>query len=240
MSTRAGNVRLVDFGLSKFCGEDGRCRTACGTVAFAAPEVCDVALGIEKDYDGHAADLWSLGCVLLELKTGRLAWDAGRRVSPGKDARGRSKGARRAALLAPPPNELLIADPGRRRAVTLSCDSEPPFVPRPRADAPAAVAKGCAWGMPICLFARGGPPGLDVCETSSDAPHYSLPTASSTRAPSCLPNASPCGLGAVENNLVALKAEGSEIPVDPLASVRCLVLESRSLHVIRGTRPVAG
>ena len=49
-------------------------------------EVCDVALGIEKDYDGHAADLWSLGCVLLELKTGRLAWDAGRRVSPGRDA----------------------------------------------------------------------------------------------------------------------------------------------------------
>ena len=38
---------LVDFGLSKFC-EGGRCRAARGTVAFAAPEVCDVALGIER------------------------------------------------------------------------------------------------------------------------------------------------------------------------------------------------
>ena len=141
-----GNVRLVDFGLSRFC-EGGRCRTACGTVAFAAPEVCDVALGIEKDYDGHAADLWSLGCVLLELKTGRLAWDAGRRVSPGRDAREELKKVRAAQrLLTPPPNELLIADPGRRRAVTLSCDSEPPFVPRPRADAPAAVVRGVRVG----------------------------------------------------------------------------------------------
>ena len=141
-----GNLRLVDFGLSKFC-EGGRCRTACGTVAFAAPEVCDVALGIETDYDGHAADLWSLGCVLLELKTGRLAWDAGRRVSPGKDALEALEAVRAAQrLLTPPPNEFLIADPGRRRAVALSCDSEPPFVPRPRADAPAAVVRGVRVG----------------------------------------------------------------------------------------------
>ncbi len=141
-----GNVRLVDFGLSKFC-VDGRCRTACGTVAFASPEVCDVALGIEEDYDGHTADLWSLGCVLLELKMGRLAWDVGRRVSPGKDAREALEAVRAAhRLLTPPPNELLTADPGRRRAVALSCDSEPPFVPRPRADAPAAVVRGARVG----------------------------------------------------------------------------------------------
>ena len=141
-----GNVRLVDFGLSKFC-DNGRCRTACGTVAFAAPEVCDVALGIEADYDGHAADLWSLGCVLLELKTGRLAWDVGRRVSPGRDAREELKKVRAAQrLLTPPPNEFLIADPGLRKAVTLSCDSEPPFVPRSRADAPAAVVRGVRVG----------------------------------------------------------------------------------------------
>ena len=141
-----GNVRLVDFGLSKFC-VDGRCRTACGTVAFAAPEVCDVALGTEEDYDGHAADLWSLGCVLLELKTGRLAWDVGRRVSPGRDARKELKKVRAAQrVLAPPPDELLIADPGLRKAVTLSCDSEPPFVPRPRMDAPAAVVRGVRVG----------------------------------------------------------------------------------------------
>ena len=141
-----GNLRLVDFGLSKFC-VDGRCRTACGTAAFASPEVCDVALGIEEDYDGHAADLWSLGCVLLELKTGRLAWDVGRRVSPGADAREELKKVRAAQrALAPPPNELLIVDPGRRRAVTLSCDSEPPFVPQPRVDAPAAVVRGVRVG----------------------------------------------------------------------------------------------
>ena len=68
-------------------------------------------------------------------------------MSPGRDAREALEAVRAAQrALAPPPNELLVADPNRRRAVTLSCDSEPPFVPRPRADAPAAVVRGVRVG----------------------------------------------------------------------------------------------
>ena len=129
----------------------GACWGTLATQHLLCCTACDVALGIEIDYDGHAADLWSLGCVLLELKTGRLAWDAGRRVSPGRDALEELKKVRAAQrLLTPPPNELLIADPGRRRAVALSCDSEPPFVPRPRADAPAAVVRAVRVGDLFC------------------------------------------------------------------------------------------
>ena len=145
-----GNVKLVDFGLAKHC-KDGRCRTACGTVAFSSPEVCDVALGMVSDYDGHAADLWSLGCVLLELSTGNLAWDVDRRVAPGADAREALSAVRVAQRnLVPPPNILLVASPETRRAARLACAAAPPFVPRLMSHAPAAVARAVSLGGLFC------------------------------------------------------------------------------------------
>ncbi|TMW69531.1 hypothetical protein Poli38472_001687 [Pythium oligandrum] len=56
-------VKLVDFGLctkgdtllSEFCGSPG----------FFAPEIL-----LQEQYDGRQADIWSLGCILLELLVG--------------------------------------------------------------------------------------------------------------------------------------------------------------------------
>ena len=58
-------VRLTDFGLSERYDIDQRGRAFCGSPGFYAPEV---ATG---DYDPWKVDVWALGCVALELLTGR-------------------------------------------------------------------------------------------------------------------------------------------------------------------------
>ena len=46
----AGNIKITDFGLSKWLGRHERTRTICGTLAYMAPEV------LEGRPYGHAAD----------------------------------------------------------------------------------------------------------------------------------------------------------------------------------------
>ena len=61
-----GYLRLADFGLARRVdGDDGRCRTRCGTPLYAAPEVI---LGRSH---GRPVDAWALGCVIVEMRTGR-------------------------------------------------------------------------------------------------------------------------------------------------------------------------
>ena len=61
-----GYLRLADFGLArKVDGDDGRCRTRCGTPLYAAPEV------ISGRSHGRPVDAWALGCVIVEMRTGR-------------------------------------------------------------------------------------------------------------------------------------------------------------------------
>ena len=61
-----GYLRLADFGLARRVdGDDGRCRTRCGTPLYAAPEVI---LGRSH---GRPVDPWALGCVIVEMRTGR-------------------------------------------------------------------------------------------------------------------------------------------------------------------------
>jgi serine/threonine protein kinase len=61
-----GYLRLADFGLARRVdGDDGRCRTRCGTPLYAAPEV------ISGKSHGRPVDAWALGCVLVEMLTGR-------------------------------------------------------------------------------------------------------------------------------------------------------------------------
>ncbi|XP_062206611.1 mitogen-activated protein kinase kinase kinase 17-like [Phragmites australis] len=60
-----GRAKLADFGCAR---EVGSARPIGGTPAFMAPEV---ARGEEQ---GPAADVWALGCTVVEMATGRAPW----------------------------------------------------------------------------------------------------------------------------------------------------------------------
>lgn len=70
------SVKISNFLLSISPEVDGKCHTPCGTLPFCAPEVW----WKKEPYDGFAADMWSLGIVLMEVFCGiantgqRLAW----------------------------------------------------------------------------------------------------------------------------------------------------------------------
>ena len=68
-----GNAKLSDFGCSKQYQsvdlESGCVTSLKGTLPWMAPEVIK-----QKGY-GRKADIWSLGCVALEMLTGKLPWD---------------------------------------------------------------------------------------------------------------------------------------------------------------------
>ncbi|KAK1666610.1 hypothetical protein QYE76_054769 [Lolium multiflorum] len=60
-----GRAKLADFGCARMVDSD---RPIGGTPAFMAPEV---ARGEEQ---GPAADVWALGCTVIEMATGRAPW----------------------------------------------------------------------------------------------------------------------------------------------------------------------
>jgi serine/threonine protein kinase len=60
-----GRAKLADFGCARALGSVG---VVGGTPAFMAPEV---ARGEEQ---GPAADLWAMGCTVVEMATGRAPW----------------------------------------------------------------------------------------------------------------------------------------------------------------------
>jgi serine/threonine protein kinase len=62
-------IKLIDFGLSNFQGEDGLFATRVGSTGYAAPE----CFGRER-YDGYKCDTWSCGVVLFTMLTGGLPW----------------------------------------------------------------------------------------------------------------------------------------------------------------------
>lgn len=64
--TLEGEAKLCDFGFSRKMGINTYVLTSVkGTPLYMAPELID-----ESPYD-HTADLWSLGCILFELLTGK-------------------------------------------------------------------------------------------------------------------------------------------------------------------------
>ncbi|MCL4119876.1 UNVERIFIED_CONTAM: hypothetical protein GTU68_059124 [Idotea baltica] len=64
--TYEGEAKLCDFGFSRKMGINTYVLTSIkGTPLYMAPELID-----ESPYD-HTADLWSLGCILFELLTGK-------------------------------------------------------------------------------------------------------------------------------------------------------------------------
>ncbi|KAL5217348.1 hypothetical protein ABZP36_018032 [Zizania latifolia] len=64
-----GSVKLADFGLAKEISKFNDLKSCKGTVYWMAPEV----INPKKTY-GSAADIWSLGCTVLEMLTGRLPY----------------------------------------------------------------------------------------------------------------------------------------------------------------------
>ncbi|RLN93854.1 hypothetical protein BBJ28_00002401 [Nothophytophthora sp. Chile5] len=58
-------VKLIDFGLCTKAVTEQDCvlRDFCGSPGFFAPEML-----LRENYDGFKADVWSLGCILLEVR----------------------------------------------------------------------------------------------------------------------------------------------------------------------------
>ncbi|XP_072949165.1 ovarian-specific serine/threonine-protein kinase Lok [Epargyreus clarus] len=62
-------VKITDFGLSKFVGEDSFMKTMCGTPLYLAPEV--LKANGQSSY-GPEVDVWSLGVILFVCLVGYL------------------------------------------------------------------------------------------------------------------------------------------------------------------------
>ena len=67
---RDSDVKLSDFGLSKFLGPDEHAKEQFGTLSYAAPEVI-----LKVEY-GMEIDLWSYGVIVFSLVTGGLPFDS--------------------------------------------------------------------------------------------------------------------------------------------------------------------
>ncbi|KAK7386438.1 hypothetical protein VNO78_26662 [Psophocarpus tetragonolobus] len=63
-----GQIKIADFGLAKEAGEKQRKSECRGTPMFMSPEQV-----IDGECDS-AADIWALGCAIVEMVTGKPAW----------------------------------------------------------------------------------------------------------------------------------------------------------------------
>ncbi len=68
--SRAGNIKIIDFGLSNLFSPRTSLSTFCGSLYFAAPELLNA-----KAYTGPEVDVWSVGVVLYVLVCGRVPFD---------------------------------------------------------------------------------------------------------------------------------------------------------------------
>jgi len=64
-----GNIRLIDFGLSKSCYPTCLFKTACGSPAYLSPEV------ISGNHYTSSTDIWAIGVVLYAIMTGHLPFE---------------------------------------------------------------------------------------------------------------------------------------------------------------------
>ena len=74
-----GICKISDFGISKKALEADRGRLYSimkGTIAYMAPEMIDNG---NKGYDSKI-DIWSVGCIVFEMWTGKTPWNGSRDV----------------------------------------------------------------------------------------------------------------------------------------------------------------
>jgi len=70
------NVKIADFGFSRFIEPGTLSSTMCGTPAYAAPEIY-----CSNTYDPMSSDIWSCGVVLYTMITGHLPWHGHNQLS---------------------------------------------------------------------------------------------------------------------------------------------------------------
>ncbi|KAI7889257.1 kinase-like domain-containing protein, partial [Mucor mucedo] len=68
--SRAGNIKIIDFGLSNLFSPRSHLSTFCGSLYFAAPELLH-----GRVYTGPEVDVWSFGVVLYVLVCGQVPFD---------------------------------------------------------------------------------------------------------------------------------------------------------------------
>eukprot|EP00330_Aristerostoma_sp_ATCC50986_P005427 CAMPEP_0114576248 /NCGR_PEP_ID=MMETSP0125-20121206/1035_1 /TAXON_ID=485358 ORGANISM="Aristerostoma sp., Strain ATCC 50986" /NCGR_SAMPLE_ID=MMETSP0125 /ASSEMBLY_ACC=CAM_ASM_000245 /LENGTH=414 /DNA_ID=CAMNT_0001764623 /DNA_START=2111 /DNA_END=3355 /DNA_ORIENTATION=- len=65
------NVKICDFGVSRFVKKGQIINEQCGTPAYIAPEIIK-----EEGYEGCYADIWSMGVLLFAITTGTVPFKA--------------------------------------------------------------------------------------------------------------------------------------------------------------------
>jgi len=74
MLDKKHNVRLIDFGLSKYGDAAKKMRTLCGTKYYLAPEI------VRGESYSYPCDIWSVGVILFTMCCGFLPFDHGNEV----------------------------------------------------------------------------------------------------------------------------------------------------------------
>ncbi|XP_058100256.1 mitogen-activated protein kinase kinase kinase 5-like isoform X2 [Magnolia sinica] len=69
----SGVVKLADFGMAKHLSGQAAALSMKGSPYWMAPEVMQAMMQKEAGYD-HAVDIWSLGCTIIEMLTGKPPW----------------------------------------------------------------------------------------------------------------------------------------------------------------------
>ncbi|VDK25682.1 unnamed protein product [Anisakis simplex] len=64
------NIKLGDFGFSRYMRAGDESKTFCGSRAYTAPEVLR-----SRPYSGNTVDIWSAGVVLYVMVTGLMPYD---------------------------------------------------------------------------------------------------------------------------------------------------------------------
>ena len=65
INSKSLSLKLCDFGLGAIIDDRAALKDFCGSPGFFAPEIL-----LKESYSGDKADIWSIGCILLEMILG--------------------------------------------------------------------------------------------------------------------------------------------------------------------------